>query len=75
MKKDRDYWAVSACLQFKDDNGLVDKTKPFSTYYIEASTAKQAIEKLKKDFPCCNVLVHGSPVHNSISIEDYEKGK
>jgi len=69
------YWKITACLQFKDDNGLVDKTKPFSTYCVEASTAKQAIEKLKKDFPCCNVTVHGKPIHKVIASEEYENAR
>ena len=43
---DHDDWAICACLKFKDGE-LLDKSKPFATYHIEAPTAKEAIEKLE----------------------------
>lgn len=65
----REYWAVTACLQFKDGE-LLDKNKPFSIYCIEAPTAEKAVEKLKKDFSCCDVTVYGKPAHHAVDEEE-----
>lgn len=74
MKMNHDYWKITACLQFKDGE-LLDKNRPFSTYCVEAPTASRAIEQLKKDFPCCTVTVYGEPIHDVVSVEEYENGK
>ena len=71
---DHDDWAICACLKFKDGE-LLDKKKPFAIYHIEAPTAKKAIEKLKKAFDSCDVIVYGEPVHSIATEEEYENRK
>ena len=71
---DHDDWAICACIKFKDGE-LLDKSKPFATYHIEAPTAKKAVEKLEKAFDCCDVIVYGEPVHSIVTEEEYENGK
>lgn len=64
-------WAICACLQFKHGE-LLDKNKPFGTYHIEANSGEEAIQKLKDEFPCCNVTTYGKPVHSVITDEEYD---
>ena len=71
---DHDDWAICACIKFKDGE-LLDKSKPFITYHIEAPTAKKAVEKFEKAFACCDVTVYGEPVHSIVTEEEYENGK
>ena len=71
---DHDDWAICACIKFKDGE-LLDKSRPFATYYIEASTAKKAVEKLEKAFDSCDVTIYGEPVHSIVTEEEYENGK
>ena len=52
---DHSDWAICACLKFKDGE-LLDKSRPFATYHIEAPTAKKAIEKLKKAFDYYDII-------------------
>ena len=66
--------AICACIKFKDGE-LLDKSRPFVTYHIEAPTTKKAIEKLKKAFDCCDVTVYREPVHNIVVEEKHENGK
>lgn len=68
MKKS---WSICACLQFVDGE-LVDKQHPFASYNIEAPTAEKAVEKLKKDFSCCDVTVYGKPALNAVDEEEEE---
>ena len=71
---DHSDWAICACLKFKDGK-LLDKSRPFATYHIEAPTAKKAVEKLKKAFDSCDVIVYGEPVHRIVTGEMYENWK
>ncbi len=71
---DHNVWAITACIQFAD-GGLVNKSRPFSTYNVEASTAENAVEKLKTMFNCCNVAVYGKPTKSVVTHEEYENGK
>ena len=71
---DHNDWAICACIKFKDGE-LLDKSRPFVTYHIEAPTAKKAIEKLKKAFDYCDVIVYGEPVHRIVTGEKYKKWK
>lgn len=70
---DHDVWEVCACLQFVDGD-LLDKKKPFKTYYVEADSAENAVQKMKEDFACCNVTLSGKPIHSIVKSEDYENG-
>lgn len=68
---DHDVWAITACLQFKDGE-LLDKQKPFKTYYIEAPTAKKAIRSLVEEYPMCNAIIHTMPTHSIVTEAEYE---
>lgn len=68
-------WVVCACLKFKNDKELFYRDRPFRTFHIEALTAEDAIEQLKKNFAECDVIVHGEPVHSIVSEEEYENGE
>jgi len=66
-------WAVCACLQFKTGE-LINKNGPFATYHIEANSGDEAIQKLKDEFRCCNIIINGKPVHSIVTDEKYENG-
>ena len=53
-------WAICACLQ-DIDGGLLDRSKPFKTYYVEASTAGDAVKSFKQSLPGINVVMAGNP--------------
>ena len=71
---DHNNLAICACLKFKDSK-LLDKSKPFATYHIEAPTAKKAVEKIEKVFDSCDVTIYGEPVHSIVTEEEYENRK
>ena len=64
---DHNDWAICACIKFKDGE-LLDKSRPFVTYQIEAPTAKKAIDY-------CDVIVYGEPVHRIVTGEKYKNWK
>ena len=64
-------YAICACLQFAGDGELVDKSKPFKTYYVEALTSEEAVFKFKKDFSMCIVTMYGKPIETIVTDEEY----
>ena len=54
-------YEICACLQDVDGK-LLDRSKPFKTYYIESSSAKNAVNDLKKSLPGMTITVYGEPV-------------
>ena len=61
-------WEIVACLQYPDGE-LLDKSKPFKTYHVEAETMVDAVNKLKEDFNMCNVTIGSKPVAKELSRE------
>ena len=57
----RKCYAICACLQ-DEDGKLFDKEKPFKTYFIESSSAKNAVDDFKKSVPGMTMTIHGEPM-------------
>lgn len=70
----RDDWRVCCCIQYKTGE-LLDKKKPFTELHINAISAEDAVNEVKKMFNMCDVTVVGQPVHSFVTDEDYNKEK
>lgn len=70
----RDDWRVTCCIQYKNGE-LLDKKKPFTELHINATSAEDAVNEVKKMFNMCDVTVVGQPVHSLVTDEDYNKEK
>lgn len=70
----RDDWRVCCCIQHKNGE-LLDKKKPFTELHINAASAEDAVNEVKKMFNMCDVTVVGQPVHSVVTDEDYNKEK
>lgn len=67
-------WAICASIKFPNGD-LLDRNKPFDTYYVVANDANDAIGILHEEFSACNVVVAGTPTHITMSTYEYENGR
>ena len=64
------YYEICACVQ-DIDGTIEDKSKPFKTYFIEASSKKDAIDKLHNSLPGMNIVRYGEPIEKTMSDNEY----
>ena len=65
------HYEICACLQDADGK-LVDRSKPFKTYCIEASSEQDVVEELEKSLPGMHVMLHSKPVMKLMTDHEYE---
>ena len=66
-------WKITYC-GWLTPKMLLNDEEPFSTAYISANTAEEAVQKLKDGLRLHKCDVYGEPVLELISREEYENG-
>lgn len=65
------HYEICACLRDVDGK-LVDRSKPFKTYCIEANSEQDAIKSLKNSLPGMEVMLHSKPKLVLMTDHEYE---
>lgn len=67
-------WKITYC-GWLTSKELLDKRKPFSTAYISAHTAKEAVARLRRELSyAAELKIYGEPTLSLIAPEQYENG-